>query len=67
MTYIRGLHDLIELKKQHPEYKTVLHSDQGTVYASKNYNGLLATYGIIHSLSRTGTPTDIAAMEFISG
>lgn len=35
MTYISGLHDLIELKKQHPEYKTVLYSDQGSVYASK--------------------------------
>ena len=40
MTYISGLHDLTELKKQHPEYKTVLHSDQGSVYASKNYNEL---------------------------
>ena len=29
MTYISGLHSLIELKKQHPEYRTVLHSDQG--------------------------------------
>ena len=27
MTYISGLKDLIELKKQHPEYKMVLHSD----------------------------------------
>ncbi len=35
MTYISGLHSLIELKKQHPEYRTVLHSDQGSVYASK--------------------------------
>ena len=41
MTYISGLHDLIELKKQHPEYRTVLHSDQGSVYASKNYNDQL--------------------------
>jgi hypothetical protein len=27
MTYISGLNDLIELKKQHPEYRMVLHSD----------------------------------------
>ena len=40
MTYISGLHDLMELKKQQPEYKTVQHSDQGSVYASKNYNEL---------------------------
>ena len=38
MTYISGLNDLIELKKQHPEYRMVLHSDQGTVYASKAFN-----------------------------
>ena len=28
MTYISGLNDLIELKKQHPEYQMVLHSDK---------------------------------------
>lgn len=67
MTYISDLHDLIELKKQHPEYKTVLHLDQGSVYASKNYNDLLETCSIIHSMSRTGTPTDNAAMESING
>ncbi|MEZ3516737.1 MAG: hypothetical protein K1W37_16185 [Lachnospiraceae bacterium] len=67
MTYISGLHDLIELKKQHPEYKTVLHSDQGSVYASKKYNDLLGTCGIIHSMSRAGTPADNAAMESING
>ena len=34
MTYISGLNDLIELKKQYPEYEMVLHSDQGSVYES---------------------------------
>ncbi len=67
MTYISGLYDLMELKKQHPEYKTVLHSDQGSVYASKKYNDLLGSSGIIHSMSRAGTPTDNAAMESING
>jgi len=52
MTYISGLTGLIELKKQHPEYEMILHSDQGSVYASKNYNGLLGPFGIIHSMSR---------------
>ena len=41
MTYISGLKDLLELKKAHPEYKMILHSDQGSVYASKAYNELL--------------------------
>ena len=33
MTYIDGRNELIELKKQHPEMKTILHTDQGPVYA----------------------------------
>lgn len=67
MTYISGLNNLIELKKQHPEYDMVLHSDQGSVYASKNYNELLPLYGITRSMSRAGTPTDNACMEAING
>jgi transposase InsO family protein len=67
MTYISGLNDLIELKKAHPEYRMILHSDQGTVYASKAFNDLLPMYHIDHSMSRAGTPTDNAAMEAING
>ena len=67
MTYICGLNDLIELKKQHPEYRMILHSDQGSVYASKAFNDLLPMYGIDRSMSRAGTPTDNAAMEAING
>ena len=67
MTYISGLNDLIELKKRHPEYRMVLHSDQGSVYSSKSFNELLPAYGITHSMSRAGTPTDNAAMEAING
>ncbi len=67
MTYISGLMDVIEIRKQHPEYQMVLHSDQGTVYTSKAYNDLLPMYGITRSMSRAGTPTDNAAMEAING
>lgn len=67
MTYISGLEDLIEIKKQHPEYQTVLHSDRGSVYASKAFNELLPMYNIARSMSRAGTPTDNAAMEAING
>lgn len=67
MTYLSGLKDLIGLKKEHPEYQMVLHSDQGSVYASKKFNELLPQYGIIRSMSRAGTPTDNAAMESING
>lgn len=67
MTYISGLEDLIEVKKQHPEFHMILHSDRGSVYASKAFNELLPMYGITHSMSRPGTPTDNAAMEAING
>ena len=66
MTYISGLKDLLELKKQHPEYQMILHSDQGSVYASKAYNDLLPMY-VTRSMSRAGTPTDNSAMESING
>lgn len=67
MTYISGLENLIEWQKRHPEHQMVLHSDQGSVYASKAYNELLPMYGITRSMSRAGTPTDNAAMESING
>lgn len=67
MTYISGLEDLIELKKQPPEHQMILHSDQDSVYTSKAFNELLPMYGITHSMSRAGTPTDNAAMEAING
>lgn len=67
MTYISGLQDLIKVKKQHPEFHMILHSDRGSVYASKAFNELLPMYGITHSMSRPGTPTDNAAMEAING
>lgn len=67
MTYISGLEDLIELKKMHLDCEMILHSDQGSVYASKKFNELLPMYNITHSMSRAGTPTDNAAMEAING
>lgn len=66
-TYISGLNDLLDIKKQYPNLETVLHTDQGSVYASKSFNELLPLYNIIHSMSRAGTPTDNAAMEAING
>lgn len=66
MTYIDGLKDLLELKRTHPEYQMILHSDQGSVYTSKAYNDLLPMY-VDRSMSRAGTPTDNAAMESING
>lgn len=67
MTYVSGLQDILELKKEYPEFKTVLHSDQGSVYSSKAFNELLPAYNIVRSMSRAGTPTDNGAMEAING
>ncbi|XOQ24972.1 MAG: Integrase catalytic domain-containing protein [Mitsuokella multacida] len=67
MTYINGVNALIDLKKKQPGLKMVLHTDQGSVYASKAFNDLLPIHNIIHSMSRAGTPTDNAAMESING
>ena len=47
--------------------RMVLHSDQGSVYASKDFNELLPMYNVVRSMSRAGTPTDNAAMEAING
>jgi transposase InsO family protein len=67
MTYIDGLNNLIDIKKQYPDLDMVLHTDQGSVYASKSFNELLPLYNITRSMSRAGTPTDNGAMEAING
>ena len=67
MTYVNGLNELLQMKKNYPELEMVLHTDQGSVYASKSFNELLPLYNIIRSMSRAGTPTDNAAMEAING
>ena len=46
MTYLNGLHTLLDLKKEHPELNMVLHTDQGSVYSSKEFNELLPLYNI---------------------
>lgn len=66
-TYINGLNELIEKKKEDKDLKMILHTDQGSVYSSKSFNELLPLYNITHSISRTGTPTDNGAMESING
>lgn len=66
-TYISGLNDLLDIKLQYPQLEMILHTDQGSVYASKDFNDLLPAYGITRSMSRAGTPTDNGAMEAING
>lgn len=65
MTYISGLKVLIEIKKEYPELKMILHRSRFR-FSSKSFNELLNYFYIIHSMSRAGTPTDNAAMESIN-
>lgn len=67
MTYMSGLNELLGIKSKYPEMETILHTDQGSVYASKDFNEILPSHNIRRSMSRAGTPTDNAAMESING
>ena len=64
--YIDGLADVKELLKGQTE-PTVLHTDQGTVYASKAYSELIKDTNIIRSMSRAGKPTDNPVNEALNG
>ena len=66
-TYFEGLEMVAEKLKKIDGLGLILHTDQGSVYASKSFNELLPQYHITHSMSRTGTPTDNGAMEAING
>jgi transposase InsO family protein len=67
MTYINGLRQILDLKGPDSPLQTILHSDQGTVYASKAFNEQLSMYNIERSMSRAGTPTDNGTIEAING
>ena len=67
MTYYNGLENLIKKKEAYKDLVTILHTDQGSVYASKSFNELAQLNNIIHSMSSPGTPTDNSNMEAING
>ena len=64
--YIDGLKDVISLLKGKTE-PTVLHTDQGSVYASMAYNELIKDTLIVRSMSRAGKPTDNPVNEALNG
>jgi transposase InsO family protein len=51
------------LKRRCPEIGLLHHSDQGSTYASEDYQSLLDARGIVCSLSRRGNCYDNAVME----
>ena len=64
--YINGLEDVITLLKGCTD-PTVIHTDQGSVFASKDYNELIKDTNIIRSMSRAGKPTDNPVNESLNG
>lgn len=64
--YIDGLADVVELLRGHTE-PTVIHTDQGSVYASMAYNELIKDTNIVRSMSRAGKPTDNPVNESLNG
>jgi len=66
MQYIEGLQDIIAELEGCTE-PTILHTDQGSVYASIAYNDLVKDTNIIRSMSRAGKPTDNPVNESLNG
>ncbi len=64
--YIDGLEDVVGLLKGTAE-PVILHTDQGSVYASMAYNGLIKDTNIVRSMSRAGKPTDNPVNEALNG
>ena len=64
--YIDGLTDVIGLLKGVIE-PVILHTDQGSVYASIAYNELIKDTNIVRSMSRAGKPTDNPVNEALNG
>lgn len=64
--YIDGLVDVVEMLKGKTE-PTILHTDQGSVYASIAYNELIKETCIVRSMSRAGKPTDNPVNESLNG
>lgn len=64
--YIDGLSDVMCLLKG-TKSPVVLHTDQGSVYASMAYNELIKDTNIVRSMSRAGKPTDNPVNEALNG
>lgn len=68
--YMDGLEDIIRILRYdgfETDDPTILHTDQGSVYASMAYNDLIKDENIIRSMSRAGTPTDNPVNEALNG
>ncbi len=64
--YVDGLEEVIGILKDCTQ-PTILHTDQGSVYASLAYNELIRESLVIRSMSRAGKPTDNPVNEALNG
>ncbi len=68
LQYIDGLKTVLELLEEVSSTDpTIIHSDQGSVYASIAYNDLIKDRNIQRSMSRAGKPTDNPVNESLNG
>jgi len=66
--YIDGLRDVVELLDGLDDHQpTIIHTDQGSVYASAAYNEIIRDRNIERSMSRAGKPTDNPVNESLNG
>lgn len=59
--------DTLKQAKKEADNGLIIHSDQGYQYTSNEYFNLTAEYGILPSMSRSGTPLDNAPAENFFG
>ena len=64
--YISGLADVADMLRGCKE-PTIIHTDQGSVYASLAYKELIKDTNIVCSMSRAGKPTDNPVNEALNG
>lgn len=54
-------------KRGYINLETIIHSDQGVIYASQSFNYAYKYYNIKWSMSRAGTPTGNPIIESLNG
>lgn len=69
MNHVRSLKDFLRIKETrgYKDKHTILHSNQGTVYASKKFEKTHKDYPITRSMSRATTPTANPVIESHNG
>lgn len=69
MNHLKSLKEFLKAKEDrgYGNLNTILHSDQGNIYASKKFEQVHKDYPITRSMSRVATPTDNAVLESLNG